>query len=150
MKSFMTAASGALVLAAAAAGAAVLAPSPFDYAHAGEASRQHYLDGLAAGFRSGFHASVGRRAQVESLTADARAGLISVDIRLRDARAERLSENEVDAIGDSLGERNCALLGERGLLDDGVAMRIFVKRPSGGALAGFSFDKESCAVYSRS
>lgn len=119
----------------------------FDYAAASEDLQQRYLVKIARGFERNFSAAVGDNAIVERISADARRDAISVEARFAKTEIETATADQVEDFRSFAHRRSCAWFAERALFDQGVTLKMRIKRPSGAVLTAFTVDREGCEPY---
>lgn len=119
----------------------------FDYAAASEDRQRKYLEKIARSFERNFSAAVGDNAIVERISADAHRDAISVEARFAKKEIETATAGQVEDFRSFAYGRSCAWFAERALLDQGVTLKMRIKRPSGAALTAFTVDRESCEPY---
>lgn len=119
----------------------------FDYAAASESRQQKYLDGVVKGFGRGFAATAGGAAFIERISADAGRDLISVDVRFRKKEVEHATADQIEDFRAYIYKGNCGYLAENAFLEQGVTLKMRIKRPSGAILTSFAVNKEACAPY---
>lgn len=118
----------------------------FDYAAASEIRQQKYLERIAGDFEQGFAAAAGG-AVIERISASAEWDAISVDVRLTKMEVETATAEQIENFRDFAYKRNCAYFAEKALFDQGVTLKMRIKRPSGAALTTFAVNGESCDPY---
>ncbi len=129
------------MLAAAACGA------PANYSTADEDSQQQYLDRFAKGFEQGFKMTARGQAEIENISTNAQYDSVSVDIRFLPSNVERATTQELVAFRKIIFEKNCNFGPQRALFEQGVTLKVRMKKPSGSALASYDLNKSSCASH---
>lgn len=119
----------------------------FDYQTASEERQQKYLDGIANGFKTGFRFTAGNRAELSRLEADASIDMVSITIQYKDDRMEKASGEQIGQMKQLLLKYSCKNAQKSKMLEQGVTMRIRMKRPSGSQMTGFDIDEEGCQGY---
>lgn len=118
----------------------------FDYAAASEVRQQKYLERIVGDFERGFAATAGG-VVIERISASAEWDAISVDVRLTKKEVETATAEQIEDFRDFAYERNCAYFAEKAVFDQGVTLKMRIKRPSGAALTTFTVNGESCEPY---
>ena len=119
----------------------------FNYETASEERQQKYLDGVAKGFEKGFSATVGRAAVIERISANAEWDTISVDVRFTKKDVEKATADQIEDFRKFIYRRNCSYFAERALFNQGITLKMRMKRPSGAVLTNFTVNEEGCAPY---
>ena len=119
----------------------------FDYAAASEIRQQKYLDRIAKGFERGFTSTAGGGAVIERIGASAEWDAISVDVRLTKKEVETATADQIEDFRSFAYKRNCAYFPEKALFDQGVTLKMRIKRPSGAALTTFTVNGDGCEPY---
>lgn len=121
----------------------------FDYAASSEGVQQAILDEMAAGLRFGLVRSTGGAVVVRDASGDAAKNSLSIVAQYVDRRYESATDEQVDATRIALYRNNCNQLMTRKVIEDGVAIRFSITRPSGAPLIDVQFDSASCAPFLR-
>lgn len=119
----------------------------FDYATASERRQQKYLDGVVKGFERGFIATAGGAAFIERIGADAGRDMISVDVRFRKKEVETATADQIGDFRAYIYKENCRYFAENAFLEQGVTLKMRIRRPSGAILTSFAVNAEACAPY---
>lgn len=119
----------------------------FDYKSAPEERQQKYLENVVKGFERGFEATAGDIAVIERISANAQWDSISVDVRFTQKTVESATADQIENFRNFNYKQTCGYFAEKSLFDQGVTLKMRVKRPSGAALTNFTVNEESCAPY---
>jgi hypothetical protein len=125
------------------------AGAPFDYAAASEQRQQVILDEMAAALQYGLVRATGGAVSVRVAAGDAANDSVSVFGRYLDTRFEQATAEQVAIVSEALFRNNCNQHGTRQVIDDGVAIRFAIAKPSGAQLIDIQFDAQSCAPFLR-
>lgn len=143
---------GAVIVAAASgvlgfAAMTVLGPAKLQYADSSEERQQQRLENIANGFRAGYAVTSGGHSEITRITADAERDLVAVDIRFTNKLVEHAGYNEVSAFREGVLKHACAFLDKKGVISEGVTMKLRMTKPSGARLTDISLSEEGCAPY---
>ncbi len=125
------------------------AGAPFDYAGASEKRQQTILDEMAAALQYGLVRATGGAISVRNASGDASRDTVSLFGQYLDRRYESATEEQVEVVREGLFSNICNQQGTRRAIDDGVAIRFAIARPSGAPLLDIQFDLDSCAPFMR-
>ena len=141
---------GAAAIALLAVGAARLSVGEeFDYALLNEKSQQRVLDEMASALEYGLVRSTGGAVAVREASGDAATDSLLVAGQFVERLYESATDDQVEVVRQSLYENNCNQYATRKVIEDGVAIRFSIARPSGAPLIDVAFDAASCAPYLR-
>ena len=132
-----------LLVALAATGCA----GPASYPEMTDEKQQAYLEDVARGIESGFRVSAGNVATIKTLSADAARDLISVEIRFTPPQIERASYEAIAKMRAQVFEQMCNKSPARQLMDNGVHLRVEMKKPSGMTMTNVELSSGACAPY---
>jgi hypothetical protein len=116
----------------------------FDYRAAPESRQHKYPDGAVTGFERGFAAPAGGAAFIERIGADAGRDMILVDVRFRKKEVETATADQIEDFRAYIYKENCRYLAENAFLEQGVTLKMRIRRPSGAILTSFSVNEEAC------
>jgi hypothetical protein len=132
----------AAIIAAAACGAATV-----DYAEQSEEIQQQRLDRFASGFKAGFNATSRGQAEIERMTANAAWDSVTADIRFKPANVEQASLEDLAAFRKYLFDKSCNFAPQRSLFEQGVSLKLRLKKPSGSTLANYELNQKNCTPH---
>ncbi len=119
----------------------------FDYKAASQERQQKYLEGVVKGFEKSFSATAGGAAIIERASANAQWDTISIDVRFTKKEVETATAEQIEDFRRFIYQQNCSYFAEKSLFDQGVTLRMRMKRPSGAVLTNFTVSDEGCEPY---
>jgi hypothetical protein len=132
-----------IIAALAAAGCA----GPAAYQEMTDEKQQVYLEGVARGIESGFRVSAGKIATIKTISADAARDMISLEIKFTPPQVERAPYDAVMKMRNQVFEQMCNKSPSKGLIDNGVSLRVELKKPSGMTMTNVALSSGACAPY---
>ena len=130
------------------AGAATLTSGgSLDYSSSTEERQQKYLEDIARGFEAGFKATAGRNAEIKRISANPDADAISVDIQFLRKDVERATPKAIESFRKEIYTKQCGFLAKRGVLEQGISIRMRMTKPSGAPLTNFNVSASTCERY---
>jgi hypothetical protein len=133
----------AIAVALAAAGCA----GPASYQEMTDENQQAYLEGVARGIEAGFKASAGKIATIKTISGDAARDMISLEIKFTPPQVERAPYDAVMKMRNQVFEQMCNKSPAKGLIDNGVSLRVELKKPSGMTMTNVALSSNACSPY---